>query len=195
MRRKSFIFSILTLYPAIVLGKIKNLLSMNHNDEGFKVAAGESRFKEHLKIKFLLPPSKSEIQNQIFDAKISEKDTDGNLSIFETTGFAKGGPPLHKHPDQDEVVEVMEGEFDVRVGNETYRLVRGDIVFMPRNVAHTWRQKTEKGRVKFTFQPAGKMEDFFAKAALWSSHPPQEELVQFFKDHGMIILGPPLKED
>lgn len=159
---------------------------MNHDEKGFKVASGESRSKEHLKIKFL--------SINVLDMKVSEKDTDGNLTIFETTAFSKGGPPLHMHPNQDEVVEVKEGEYDVQVGLEKFHLKAGDLVFMPRNVQHPWWQKSEKGRVTFTFQPSGKMEDFFAKAALWTSRPSQPEMIKFFDDHEMKILGPPLKE-
>jgi quercetin dioxygenase-like cupin family protein len=161
-------------------------MSTSFYNGGFKVASGESRSRR-LQINWL--------SVNVFDAKVSEKDTSGNLTIFETTALSKGGPPLHVHPDQDEVVEVKEGEYDVQVGNERFNLKPGDMAFMPRNVPHTWRQRSDKGRMIFTFQPSGKMEDFFAKASLWASLPSQIEMTKFFEEHQMKIVGPPLKEE
>ena len=35
--------------------------------------------------------------------KVSSKDTNGQLTVFEYIGKEKGGPPLHIHPNQDEI--------------------------------------------------------------------------------------------
>lgn len=43
---------------------------------------------------------------------------------------------LHIQPDHDEIVIVIEGEAEFRVGNETRRVGPGDLMFIPRNTLH-----------------------------------------------------------
>ena len=47
-----------------------------------------------------------------------------------------GGSKLHTQPDHDEIVIVIDGEADFRVGDEVYRVGPGDFVFVPRNTLH-----------------------------------------------------------
>ena len=73
---------------------------------GFKVNAGEARFGVHYKMKGVT-------LNRL-DVKISSKDTNGELAVFEQTGFTPhGGPPLHIHPFEDEYFYVLEGDMKI----------------------------------------------------------------------------------
>jgi quercetin dioxygenase-like cupin family protein len=47
-----------------------------------------------------------------------------------------GESKLHTQPDHDEIVIVIEGEAEFRVGDEVYRVGPGDFVFIPRNTLH-----------------------------------------------------------
>ena len=47
-----------------------------------------------------------------------------------------GGSKLHTQPDHDEIVIVIDGEADFRVGDEVYRVRPGDFLFVPRNTLH-----------------------------------------------------------
>ena len=158
------------------------------SDKGFTVKSGEARFGEHYKMRGVT-------LNQL-DIKVSSKDTNGELAVFEQTGFTpKGGPPLHIHPFQDELFVVIEGDYHFQVGEDTYQLKAGDTIFLPRKVPHAFVQLTEKGRLIVTYQPAGKMEAFFEKTTTWITPPSHDEIVQTFKDHDMIVVGPPLTVD
>jgi quercetin dioxygenase-like cupin family protein len=155
-------------------------------EKGFKVAAGEGRFGEHFKMKG--------VTLNVLDVKISAKDTDGDLAVFEQTGFTpNGGPPLHIHPFQDEMFFVIEGEYLFQVGDEKYGLKAGDTIFLPRKVPHAFIQLTEKGRLIVTYQPAGKMEAFFKKTTAWTAPPSKEEIIKVFEESDMKVIGPPLK--
>ena len=44
-----------------------------------------------------------------------------------------------------------------------------------------------------TFQPAGKMEDFFVTVAGLDHEPTPKEMAQIFIDNEMQVVGPPLK--
>ena len=43
---------------------------------------------------------------------------------------------LHTQPDHDEIVIVIDGEAEFKVGDEVYRVGPGDFVFIPRNTLH-----------------------------------------------------------
>jgi quercetin dioxygenase-like cupin family protein len=151
--------------------------------KSFVVKTNESRFSETTKIGGLNPN----------DIKISSKDTIGNLSMFEYQGNEKGGPPLHVHPYQDEVFYILEGDYLFQIDNDKFKLKQGDTIFLPRQIPHTFTQLTDKGKMLFFFNPAGKMEDFFRTIGNLSSPPTPEEGAQIFEAHELIVVGPPLE--
>jgi len=147
---------------------------------GFIVRAGESRLDENTLL--------NNINRN--DIKVSAKDTGAELSIFEYHGKEKGGPPLHLHYHQDEVFYVAEGEYIFQCGEEKFQLGKGDMIFLPREVPHTFAQVTGEGKLLYFFQPSGKMEEFFRASANASS---QTDGVDLFEKHDMKIVGPPIK--
>lgn len=166
--------------------KIQNLPDSKSESIGFKINSGEGRIHGHIKLKG--------VNANILDLKVSGKDTNGELAIFEQTSISQGrGTPLHIHPLQDEVFYVIEGEYFFNVGNEKYSLGIGDSIFMPRNVPHAWTQVSEKGKMTVIFQPAGKMEEFFVTMAGLKDEPTSEEIARIFVENEMQIVGPPLK--
>ena len=46
------------------------------------------------------------------------------------------GSKLHTQPAHDEIVIVIDGEAEFRVGKEVHRIGPGDFVFIPRNTLH-----------------------------------------------------------
>jgi quercetin dioxygenase-like cupin family protein len=186
MVRKKFLSSILafTFGPAAL--RIQNQTGSKSNSKGFKIESGEGRIHGHLNLKG--------VNANILDLKVSGKDTNGELAIFEQTSISQGrGTPLHIHPLQDEVFYVIEGEYYFNVGIEKYRLSVGDNIFMPRNVAHAWTRVSAKGKMTVIFQPAGKMEEFFVTMAGLKTEPSSEEIANIFIENEMRVVGPPLK--
>jgi len=188
MKRDKFIITMmaaatipLALYPQTVK---KN----TGTAKGFKVKAGEGRIHGHLVLKG--------VNSNILDVKVSGTDTDGGLAIFEQTGLSQGrGTPLHVHHFQDEIFNVLEGEYYFQVGEEKHHLNVGESIFLPRKVPHAWTQVTEKGKMTVILQPAGKLEDFFVTMAALDHQPTVEEISQIFADNDMQVVGPPLKID
>ena len=154
--------------------------------KGFKVNSGEARFGSHYNMKG--------VTQNILDIKISSKDTNGEIAIFEESGFTpNGGPPLHIHPYQDEIFYIVEGEYLFQVADEKYQMKPGDTIFLPRNIQHAFMQLSDKGKVIISFIPAGKMEDFFKVTDSWTSPPTLKEIEKTFEDHDMKVVGPPLQ--
>nr|HRD07489.1 cupin domain-containing protein [Saprospiraceae bacterium] len=126
--------------------------------------------------------------NSLNFLKVAGSDTLDQLSIFEYHGKGKGGPPLHKHAFQDETFYVLSGTYDFVCDQDRFTLHAGDMIFLPKDVPHTWAQTTEEGQLLFYFQPAGKMEQFFN--TLGKGKLP--EGYDVFKDHEMEVTGPPI---
>lgn len=151
--------------------------------QGYIVKAGESRFQEHLNHKNQSP----------VNLLLSKKDSDKAMSIFDYTGNTKGGPPMHVHHHQDEVFFITEGKYLFEVGGQRFTLTEGDTIFLPKKIPHTWNQLSEKGKLLFFFQPAGKMEEFFALYNAQTSPPLPDAGNKMFADHDMTVVGPPIE--
>jgi len=158
---------------------------------GFSVAAGDDRFGENIKL-----------GGGPVDCKVSAKDTNGAMVVFEFTGQW----PRHLHYEQDEWVYVIDGEFEFLVGENRFRLGAGGSVFIPRNVSHVWACLNGKaGKIINIYQPAGRMEEFFRELEKFKNPPTREQVInktytmeqklglsRLFESYGMDLLGPPL---
>ena len=184
MKRRKFILTTALSVPAIAFAN-KMKQTAKSLQKGFVIKAGKDRFNESTKIGGMNP----------VDLKVSASDTNGMLSISEYTGYTKGGPPLHIHPNQDEVFIVVEGEHLFQVGDEQHHLFPGDSIFLPRGVPHAPCQLSDRGKYIFFFTPSGKMEDFFRELGKVDvkGQPSPEMMTGLFETHDMKIVGPPLK--
>jgi quercetin dioxygenase-like cupin family protein len=128
---------------------------VERTDKPFVIEANQTRFNENLG---------GGTRN---DLKISAKDTDGQLAIFEIHSKGKTGPALHIHYDQDEIVTVIEGDYLFQVGVEKMKLKVGDTLFIPRGTPHAFVHLGEgTGRKLSTYQPAGNIEEMFRQIGL-----------------------------
>lgn len=181
MKRKQFLLTTLTAIPALAFSQFAT--ATGRTKKPFVIRSGMSRFGETMKYKGVHPN----------DVVISKKDTDNAFSLFAFTGYAKIGPSLHMHFNQDEFFYVVEGNYRFVVGEETMELTEGDTVFLPRNIPHTWIQLTEQGKLLYGVQPAGTLEEFFNEMNELKKPPTEKEAQQIHFRHGMKLIGPPLK--
>ncbi len=127
--------------------------------------------------------------------KVSTKDTNGEFCLFEMKNEAgpMAGPPLHLHKNQDEVFQIIEGEFLFQVGNEKIKASAGDFVFGPRNVPHTFYQLSKKAHLIFSYNPAGKMENIMVEMAKLMPQNPQA-FAKVCADNDVPFVGPPMSK-
>lgn len=185
MKRKHFISAMVTIAAAPLASYPQNKNKMERS-KGFKATAGEGRIHGHIQLKG--------VNSNVIDIKISGKDTNGDLLVFEQTSLSQGkGTPLHIHPLQDEIFYVLEGQYYFQVGEEKYHLAAGDSIFLPREVPHAWTQVSATGKMSVVLQPAGKLENFFITMAALASPPSKGELEKIFADNEMQVVGPTLK--
>ena len=87
---------------------------------------------------------------------------------------------------------MLDGEFLFQVGEDTFRLTKGDSILGPRTVPHTFASIGDIGRLMIIYQPAGTVEEFFAEGSrLMNASPGDWQALH--RAHGMEIVGPPLK--
>jgi quercetin dioxygenase-like cupin family protein len=124
-----------------------------------------------------------------FAIKLLGRETGESIMMFEETLPAGTTSLYHLHRDSDEVAWVLAGEFAFKIGDEVATGGPGTCAFMPRNVAHAWKNTgSESGRVLFLYTPAaagGLIEELAA-------HRPSNdaEHAQLFERHHWRVLGP-----
>src|SRR5580704_3370357 len=129
--------------------------------DGFSVGAGKDRFN----VGFVHDGTK-------IDCKVSGKDTGGAMCVLEVnnTGWTR-----HVNRDQDEWIYVVDGEVELEIGRKRFRLGARESMFIPRNVEHAWGG--DPARIINTYQPAGKIEEFFQALAKFKELPTREQAV------------------
>lgn len=183
MKRKQFLLTSAAAIPTILMRNDVLAKKVERPKKGFVVKANESRYGEKTLVGGKSP-------NNI---KVSQKDTNNDLTVFEYIGNEKGGPPLHVHPNQDEIFFIVAGEYLFQVGEDKHTLKTGDTIFLPRTISHTFTQLSETGKMFFLFQPSGKMEDFFRALGNLTAPPSPEQGAKIFAEHDMQVVGPPLQ--
>ena len=125
--------------------------------------------------------------------KMLTKETAGSVMIFEEIAPAATDTPMHTHDDSDEIAYILSGEITFKIGNEITVGGVGTCAFMPRGVAHAWKNTgTEPGRVLFLYTPAN-AGSFFEEAAEINrpiSSMSDQEIAEAFQRHGWDVVGP-----
>lgn len=93
---------------------------------------------------------------------LSSTETNGLQAIFEDIVEPGVGLGRHIHHQQDETFLFLEGTFDVEIDGKLYRMVAGDVVFVPKGTVHTWKNVGKnQGRLRYIFSPALNIEAMF----------------------------------
>jgi uncharacterized cupin superfamily protein len=90
--------------------------------------------------------------------------TDGGLMLLENLTAPGGGPPPHVHTREDEFFFVLDGSFEIRIGDELHALGPGGFAYVRRGMVHNFRNTADTpSRILVGFTPAG-MEGFFRES-------------------------------
>jgi len=88
------------------------------------------------------------------------QDTQGQFALMEQVARKGNVPPPHIHHREDETFYVLEGEMTFSVGDRTIKATPGTMVFLPRDVVHSFANESEQVRILVLATPAG-VEGFF----------------------------------
>jgi len=125
-------------------------------------------------------------------AILTKEYSGGNYYVFEVLTPPGLGIPPHVHEREDELIFVLEGEFEILLGDKRHIAKAGDEIFFPRQIPHAFQNiGTKAGKTLWTVIPGGNFEEFFEKL---SQLPAGETdlilVVEIFAAYGMKVLVP-----
>ena len=88
------------------------------------------------------------------------EDTEGQFALIEAVSRKGNAPPPHIHHREDETFYILEGEMTASVGGQTTTGTHGTLIFLPRNVLHSFAIESEQLRMLVLLTPAG-LEGYF----------------------------------
>jgi len=101
-----------------------------------------------------------------FTFKSLGKDTGDTCTWMLVESTPREGVPFHKHLHEDESFYLIDGQFEITVGDKTVIGGPGAYMYGPREVQHRWTNIGEKrGRLLNVFTPSG-LENYFLAAAI-----------------------------
>ncbi|MGL5098083.1 MAG: cupin domain-containing protein [Planctomycetia bacterium] len=93
--------------------------------------------------------------------RVLSEQTGGAYAIIEQEIPVGHGPPLHVHRRETEVFYILEGDFELTVGDQKLAAPVGTSAACPRDVPHTFRNVgATPGRIMVTIIP-GRFGDYF----------------------------------
>lgn len=109
---------------------------------------------------------------------VDSEATAGRLGVIEQTVAPEHpGPPLHTHPDFDELFYVLDGTPEFCIGDERVAAAPGSVVFVPYGTPHTFSNPSRQpARLMIVVSPGG-FERYF-KALIASSPPGGKSLTE-----------------
>lgn len=129
--------------------------------------------------------------------KVTGEDTGGAFDYFIVEVAPKGGPPLHVHHTQEETIQVLKGEYKIRIGAQDFYCREGGFAYLPSQVPHTFVNVTdEPGEIIVVYTPRGghKFYEEFGPISRNGARDPKV-IAQLFTKYDMTLLGPPLSPD
>src|SRR5262249_936295 len=132
---------------------------------------------------------------------VEKEDSSGAFSLLEATLAPGNEPPPHVHSREDELFYLLQVDFDLYVGHESFNLNNDDYFLLPKFNPHAFVIASRRLRVLITYTPGG-VEEAFRKMsspaqyleapteALTYSQPELEQTARRFGDYGVQILTP-----
>lgn len=128
---------------------------------------------------------------------LTTDETNGSMSIVDSTTPAGEGPPRHVHAAEDEIFVVLTGEIEVWIEGSTRRLGPGESGYIPRGKEHTFRVSSDTPSRHLVILTPGGFEGFFYAAADGRLRIPDDmpAIIEAGATHNMTFTGPPLGAD
>jgi quercetin dioxygenase-like cupin family protein len=104
------------------------------------------------------------IASDTLSFKATADETGGAYTLIEVLAAPGGGPPPHIHDKEEETFYVLDGAFEILIGERVVRARQGAFALIPRGTVHRFRCIGDRpGRMLVLFTPGG-IEGFFREA-------------------------------
>lgn len=123
---------------------------------------------------------------------VGKRQSGGIAGIFESVVPSGGGPPVHVHHNEDEVIHVIEGAYEFWLDGKTIHVPAGASIFLPRGAPHTFRVGNSAQGRNLTILTPGGMEEFFVEAAAEKLCIPDDmaRILELAGRYGLEFRGP-----
>lgn len=123
---------------------------------------------------------------------MSGRETGGAYSAFLDLTPPGGGPPPHRHANEDEWFYVLDGVVSFLIDGRWHDAQPGDLVFAPRHSVHTFKNNSaQTTRMLLHTAPSG-FENFYAEAELEFSRPGGPDMgraIAIAAKHGIEVMS------
>ena len=117
-------------------------------------------------------------------------NTGGRFTVFEQVTPVGWGPPRHIHSREDEIFHILEGTYELHVGDERKIVSAGASAVLPRHLPHGFRNvASTPSRLLSVIAPGG-LEEYFLAVAKCSPPPNPAQLVEIALPFGLTLLAP-----
>ncbi len=128
--------------------------------------------------------------------KLGGAETGGTLTLSLGTVPPGGGPPPHRHLAEDEIFIVVSGQEEFWADGAWTPVEPGTVVYLPRGVAHTFRNVGSTPSQHWVITTPGGFDHFFADcarvfsdAAAAGCAPDMGRILQVFAEHRLELLS------
>jgi len=116
--------------------------------------------------------------------------TEGRFTVFEQVTPPGWGPPRHIHSREDEIVYILQGAYELSLGQERRTVSAGACAILPRGVPHGFRNVGPAAGRLLCFIAPGGLEEYFLAVGNCSPPPSPAQLVEMAKPYGLTLLPP-----
>ena len=132
---------------------------------------------------------------------VRAQDTDGRFAMVEYRARPGNEPPPHVHTLEGELFYVLEGEFDVYVGEEALKAKTGECIILPKFKPYAFVIRSPRLRGLILYTPGGVEGAFRRMSSPAQNLEPPTEAVTYsmsdleqtarrFGEYGVQILAP-----
>jgi mannose-6-phosphate isomerase-like protein (cupin superfamily) len=111
---------------------------------------------------FVVPPSSGKVLKLVgVTHKLISQQTGGGYYLFESEFDPESGNRLHVHTYEDEVVYVMQGAIQIRLGDGELEASEGGVAHLPKGIPHALYNPLKTPLKILALAIPGGMEQFF----------------------------------
>jgi quercetin dioxygenase-like cupin family protein len=137
--------------------------------------------------------------------RVSTSAGQDGISVLEHRMPYGSSAPFHLHRTEDELFQILEGEYRVKVQDQEQRVGPGTILLAPKGVPHTYRVESAQGGRCLIITARGDFERFVRAMSRPAERPelpkpagpPSADAIEKLKavaaKFGIEIVGPPLQ--
>ena len=121
--------------------------------------------------------------------KLSSDRANGNY-VFEVVSPSGMGIPPHKHDQEDEIIYIQSGEFEIFLDGKLSQAKAGDLLNFTRGTSHGFKNTGSlAGKTLWFVSPGANFEEFFNHLGSLPPGPPDlEKLAELFQRYGLPLL-------